>query len=85
MDVLVPGLVAGPLEQQGYVSHMFYSDASLARFVEWAIGLPTMGAADDLGTDTAGEFVPGDLSDFFDFSGSPPKGSSSWPRARARS
>jgi phospholipase C len=72
--VISPWVKAGPLEQQGYVSHDFYSDASLARFVEWAFGLPTLHAADDLETYTADEPHPGDFSDFFDFSsGTPPK------------
>ncbi|MFL5792033.1 MAG: alkaline phosphatase family protein [Actinomycetota bacterium] len=72
--VISPWVQDGPLAQQGYVSHTFYSDASFPRFVEWAFGLPTMGAADDLSTYTATEPQPGDLTDFFDFSGTAPKG-----------
>jgi len=53
---------------------VFYSHASFARFIEWAFNLPTLGAADDLSTYTAGEPKPGNLRDFFGFSGSPPKG-----------
>jgi phospholipase C len=71
--VISPWVKDGPLQQQGYVSHTFYSHASFARFVEWAFGLPTLHAADDLTTYTADEPKPGDLTDFFDLSGSPPK------------
>jgi phospholipase C len=71
--VISPWVKDGPLQQQGYVSHTFYSHASFARFVEWAFGLPTMGAADDLTKYTADEPKPGDLTDFFDFSSTPPK------------
>jgi hypothetical protein len=59
---------------RGRVPAGFYSHASFARFIEWAFNLPTLGAADDLSTYTAGEPKPGNLRDFFDFSGSPPKG-----------
>ena len=71
--VISPWVKDGPLQQTGYVSHPFCSDASFARFVEWAIGLPTMGAADDLSTYAATEPKPGDLTDFFDFSGAAPR------------
>jgi phospholipase C len=72
--VISPWVKDGPLQQTGYVSHSFYSTASFARFVEWAFGLPTLQAADDLSTYTAVEPKPGNLTDFFDFSGSAPKG-----------
>ena len=65
---------AGPLQNGGYSSHVFYSHASFARFIEWAFDLPTLGAADDLSTYTASEPKPGNLRDFFDFSGSSPHG-----------
>jgi len=56
------------------VSHEFSSHVSMLRFVEALWGLPTLQAADDPATYQAGEPVPGDLMDFFDFSGaSPPK------------
>jgi phospholipase C len=72
--VISPWVKNGPLTGGGYASHAFYSDASFARFVEWAFRLPTLGAADDPSTYTASEPTPGSLRDFFDFSGSPPKG-----------
>ena len=72
--VISPWVKDGPLQDGGYASHAFYSHASFARFIEWAFNLPTLGAADDLSTYTAGEPKPGNLRDFFDFSGSPPKG-----------
>jgi len=53
---------------------VFYSHASFARFIEWAFNLPTLGAADDLSTYTAGEPKPGNLRNFFDFSGSTAEG-----------
>jgi hypothetical protein len=40
----------------------------------WAFNLPTRGAADDLSTYWVSEPKPANLRDFFDFSGSPPKG-----------
>jgi len=72
--VISPCVKDGPLQNRGYASHVFYSQASFARFIEWAFNLPTLGAADDLSTDTAGEPKPGNLRDFFNFSGSPLKG-----------
>jgi hypothetical protein len=72
--VISPWVKDGSLQNRGYASHVFYSHASFARFIEWAFNLPTLGAADDLSTYTAGEPKPGNLRDFFDFSGSPPKG-----------
>jgi phospholipase C len=72
--VISPWVKSGPLTDGGYASHAFYSDASFARFVEWAFRLPTLGAADDPSTYTASEPTPGTLRDFFDFSGTPPKG-----------
>jgi phospholipase C len=72
--VISPWVRKGPLQRGGYASPAFYSHASFARFVEWAFDLPTLGAADDLSTYTSTEPKPGDLTDFFDFSGSPPKG-----------
>jgi len=44
-----------------------------SRVIEWAFNLPILGAADDLSTYAASEPKPGNLKDFFDFSGSPPK------------
>ena len=72
--VISPWDRKGPLSSGGYASHRFYSHASFARFVEWAFNLPTLGAADDLSKYTSTEPTPGNLSDFFNFSGSPPKG-----------
>jgi phospholipase C len=69
--VISPWVKQGPLQDGGYASHEFYSHASFARFVEWAFRLPTLGAADDLSTYTANEPTPGNLRDFFDFSGTP--------------
>jgi phospholipase C len=71
--VISPWVKDGPLQQGGYASHLFYSHASFARFIEWAFNLPTLGAADDLSTYTATEPTPGNLRDFFDFSGAAPK------------
>ncbi len=71
--VISPWVKQGPLQDGGYASHDFYSHASFARFIEWAFRLPTLGAADDLSTYAASEPTPGNLRDFFDFSGTPPK------------
>jgi phospholipase C len=71
--VISPWVRHGPLQRGGYVSHRFYSDASFARFIEWAFNLPTLSAADDPANYTAGEPTPGNLRDFFDFSGAPHK------------
>ena len=73
--VISPWVRHGPLQNDGYASHTFYSHASFTRFVEWAFRLPTLGAADDLSKYTNGEPKPGNLTDFFDFStANPPKG-----------
>jgi phospholipase C len=72
--VISPWTRVGTLSGGGYVSHDFSSHVSMLRFVEALWGLPTLQAADDPSTYQAGEPVPGDLMDFFDFSGaSPPK------------
>lgn len=73
--VISPWTKIGTLTNGGYVSSRFASHASLLRFVESAFGLPSLGAMDDLANYTATEPKPGDLMDFFDFSGAtPPKG-----------
>ena len=73
--VISPWTKVGTLANGGYVSSRFASHASLLRFVESAFGLPSLGAMDDLANYTAAEPKPGDLMDFFDFSGvTPPKG-----------
>jgi hypothetical protein len=48
--VISPWVKDGPLQNRGYASHVFYSHASFARFIEWAFNLPTLSAADDLST-----------------------------------
>jgi phospholipase C len=73
--VISPWVKRGPLAGGGYASHVFYSDASLVRLVEYAFNLGTLGAADDLSKYTSGEPLPGALLDFFDFSSAtPPRG-----------
>jgi phospholipase C len=73
--VISPWVKRGALQDGGYASHVFYSDASFTRLVEYAFNLGTLGAADDLSNYTADEPKPGALLDFFDFSSStPPKG-----------
>src|SRR5204863_5105613 len=70
----VRGPQVGTLSGGGYVSSQCSSHVSLLRLVEALWGLPTLQAADDPANYQAGEPVPGDLMDFFDFSGSsPPK------------
>jgi phospholipase C len=57
----------------GYVSSKFYSMASVARFVEWAFGMPDINAADDLTNYVSREPKPGNLSDFFDITDATPQ------------
>jgi phospholipase C len=72
--VISPWVKRGPLANGGYASHVFYSHASFARFIEYAFNLPTLDAADDLSNYTSDEPWPGALLDFFDFSSAtPPK------------
>lgn len=63
LGVRVPMMVISPYAKHGYVSHVQYESASVAKFIESIFGLPTLGAADSRATN---------LDDCFDFS-QPPK------------
>lgn len=62
LGVRVPMMVISPYAKHGYVSHVQYESASVAKFIESIFGLPTLGAADSRSTN---------LNDCFDFSQSP--------------
>jgi len=70
--VISPWVKRGPLADGGYASHVFYSDASFARLVEYAFNLGTLDAADNLSNYTSDEPWPGALLDFFDFTATTP-------------
>ena len=62
LGVRVPMMVISPYAMHGYVSHVQYESASVAKFIEDIFGLQTLGAADSRAND---------LNDCFDFSQTP--------------
>lgn len=62
LGVRVPMMVISPYAKHGYVSHVQYESASVAKFIETVFGLPTLGAADARANG---------LNDCFDFSQQP--------------
>ena len=60
----VPLIAISPYAKKNYVSHVQYETASILRFIETQLGLPTLGGADARA---------GGLEDLFDFSQSPRK------------
>lgn len=62
LGVRVPLIVISPYARHGYVSHVQYESASVAKFIEIVFGLPTLGAADARANG---------LSDCFDYTQQP--------------
>jgi phospholipase C len=64
LGIRVPMMVISPYAKHGYVSHVQYESASVAKFIESVFNLPALAAADTRAND---------LGDCFDFTQQPSK------------